>query len=786
MNIFEQVYPFLWVKDNNFDLIKQEIIAIKQCGMNAFCVESRVHSDFCKEQWFDVMDKILIFAKEQEMKVWLLDDKSYPTGSANGSISDDSPLRPYRIKAENIDLEGRKGTIRVLLRTQQDIKQDAEVLRVFRIQLEEDTVVGITDLTSNISDDIVEFEYDGAPSRLVIVMKTRGGWECEERKNYIDVLNPESVNKLIENVYEPHYNRYVKNGEYAGVFEGFFTDESRFANGFTFSEFAYGVHECARTVGILGMAYPWRDGLWDTVSKEVDGIEALEYKHLLALWYDIGDDTSAVRCAYMNTITKEYATNFCGRLSNWCHERGLLYSGHIIEDGGAHRRLACSVGHYFRSQEGADFAAVDVVLHQIKPYYENRHISPICGGYAYPLFFNYSLAKLASSAAAVDDKKNGRALCEIFGAYGWGESIEEMLYLVNHMLVRGINMFIPHAFSSEFPNKDCPPHFYSNGNNPTFDGFTVLGKYMVNMCRRFSGGRAYTPVAVLYDAEAEWSGRPFAEMDYVARGLMREQIDFVFVPEYKLEEYKDYECLIVPYREYLSKSTRQKLKKIKEYKKVYVLGSNEQNELNTVIEALKQDNCASLKLYGEKELIRVMRYKKADQNEYLLHNESSEVRTIQINTDNKDVIVEDMLNEDVSTLSHCNGRVTLVLSAGQAVILKMIAHQDIEFSNKTMVDSVPFKLIADSSEKKQYVAKLIGKQGKQLVVDYEGEFLDISMGDYEVRRITRPAKVLIPDKQEIDVIFTIKDNLATTLKDDLSRFSVLRPVELKKIQVFSE
>lgn len=65
--------------------------------------------------------------------------------------------------------------------------------------------------------------------------------------------------------------------------------------------------------------------------------------------------------------------------------------------------------------------------------------------------------------------KKGRALCEVFGAYGWAEGLKLMKWLLDHMLVNGINYFVPHAFSmKDFPDPDCPPHFYARGMNPQF------------------------------------------------------------------------------------------------------------------------------------------------------------------------------------------------------------------------------------------------------------------------------------------------------------------------------
>lgn len=782
----EYIYPFLWIENDDIESIQKEIQAIRQSGTNAFCVESRIHPDFCGENWWHTMDAILEYAKTLGMKVWLLDDKSYPTGNAAGKITDDSPFRSCRIKAENVDLEGRKGRVRMLLRSQEDIEQEDEILGVFLIRLQDHIAANIRDLTACVTDDIVQFEYDGTPSRLVVLMKTRGGWE-KHRKNYIDMLNPESVYQLIETVYEPHYRRYIENGTYAGTFEGFFSDEPRFANGITHPQFLLGVHHCARTVGMLGMAYPWRDGLWEQVEEEAEEISDFGRRHMLALWYDIGEDTSAVRCAYMNVITREYAENFCGQISAWCQERGLLYGGHVLEDSRAHRRLSCSAGHYFRSQKGADYAAVDVVLHQIKPYYEHVHIAPISGGYAEPLFFNYSLAKLAASEAALDEHKKGRALCEIFGAYGWGESVEEMLFLTNHMLVRGINMFIPHAFSTVYPKVDCPPHFYGNGKNPAFEGYCQLGHYMSAMCRRFSGGGAYAPVAVLYDAEGEWSGRPFSDMDEIAKALMEHQINFVFIPEDRLESWTDYACLIVPYRQYLSQRTREQLRKLEKNRGIYYIHSKGQAEIEEIVSDLERKGLSSLRVHGDKKLLRIMRYDKEGNTEYFVHNEGAMACMVQVETGGKDILLEDLLNVRTEISVCQQGMASLHLEAGQAVVLKLVQHGTEDLNRKPETENVAFELIKEEKHEKEYHAVITRKQlqpgERELMISFEGESIHVQAGAHCYERIAKPAYVPLPQDERIDVSIRIKGNLGEEMKDNLSRFSILRPMEIREMKI---
>ena len=82
----QPIFPFLWVTGKTHDFSK-EIQAIQDAGIQSFCVESRVHQDFCQEAWWQDFDNILQNAKKRNMSVWILDDKHYPTGNANEKLA---------------------------------------------------------------------------------------------------------------------------------------------------------------------------------------------------------------------------------------------------------------------------------------------------------------------------------------------------------------------------------------------------------------------------------------------------------------------------------------------------------------------------------------------------------------------------------------------------------------------------------------------------------------------------------------------------------------------------
>lgn len=231
---------------------------------------------------------------------------------------------------------------------------------------------------------------------------------------------------------------------------------------------------------------PWSGELSDRLREkwEVDFVN-----HLPALWYPCGDRTKTIRYEYMDAVTKQLKTAFSDQIQDWCSERGVLHVGHIIEDDNSHGRLGCSTGHYFRTMSSFDMGGIDVVLLQVMPGMDQETHQWVASDRDGE-FFHYGLGKLGSSAAHINQLHQGRAMCEIFGAFGWQEGVSLMKWLADHMLARGINYFVPHAFSPEtYPDPDCPPHFYAGGRHMQYPYFQKLMEYVNRMGHLLSGGR---------------------------------------------------------------------------------------------------------------------------------------------------------------------------------------------------------------------------------------------------------------------------------------------------------
>ncbi len=510
--------PFLWLHNEDDRLIIEELERIYACGIRAVCLESRTHEEFCREDWWSDCRLIMDFCKDRGMKVWILDDKHFPSGYANGIYETRTDLVQWNIVERHMDVAGPvlEGSVYA-----DEWAMGDEILSVFACRHIPNSSVltgDVIDLTANVSNGYVWFDLPEGTWRIVFLVKTRKGLDGRVMK-YSDKLRLASTQAYIEEVYESHYQNL---SEYFGqVFLGFFADEPAFGN---------------QTAGPWmpaterqGFHHPWNESVQAHFTK-LYGNNAM--RNLLALWFDFDDLPQAeYRIAYMNFITDEYARCFTQPIADWCHAHGIQYIGHVIEDNHIHYNTVHGTGHYFKSLRAQDMAGIDVVLHQIVPGMTDcDNAASVSYKHANSTFFHYTLAKLGSSLAHITPHMNRRAMCEIFGAYGWIEGTRIMKYLADHMLVRGINYFVPHAFSPKPNDPDCPPNFYASGNNPQYKYFGRIIEYMNRVCHLLADSIHVNTCAILYDAENVWSGEGHLSLDEIAKVLSDHQLDFDILP----------------------------------------------------------------------------------------------------------------------------------------------------------------------------------------------------------------------------------------------------------------
>lgn len=641
------IYPFFWQHGEEEIVLRQYMEKIEEAGIKAVCVESRPHPDFMGQKWWQDMRVIVDEARNRQMKVWILDDAHFPTGFANGAVNGaDERLKKWHLSCKVMDVRGPLRNHRYALATMlgvtisfdgpPKIGKEELVAVIADRRLDEngeETAGELIDVTEHMKEGYLEWDVPDGIYRIYTITKKLDA--CSDKNDYINLLEADSVKLLLDAVYEPHYEEL--GDEFGKTIAGFFSDEPGFYNS------GANMWDYELKPGRPDMLIPWSESMM-TLLEEETGFPVRNY--LPCLWYPCGEKTEDIRYHYMNLVTRLYSLNFSRQIGDWCHAHHVEYIGHVLEDNNVHMRLGSGTGHYFRAMEGQDMAGVDVIMSQVMPGNDYGHYymaSP--NGLTDGAFYHYGLAKLGASMGHINPKMKGRSLVEIFGAYGWFCGVTLMKWLTDHMLVRGINNFVPHAFSpAPFPDPDCPPHFYAGGSNPQYPYMEKVFRYMNRMSDLLSDGKSAVKVAVLYPAEGEWVGTamPF---HVVGKELMQHQIDFDVIPFDYLDagNVRDgimkvgmgtYKCIFVPQMEKLPSSLMKKLESLDDSGfPVYFINSlpqiydNASKKLKRIIPLKETVQTAAL--HGADELhlgqflphLRYYHYIKNDKNIYIFFNE---------------------------------------------------------------------------------------------------------------------------------------------------------------------
>ena len=537
------IAPFFWQHGEEERVLREYMNKIHEANIGAVCVESRPHPEFAEEGWWRDMDVILDEAKKRSMKVWILDDKHFPTGYAAGAMENAAPELCHQYLDYNVlETWGPRPQMEISVADYakpqpcppwmppspppKRVFGDDHLFRVLACRMEEKGKLGDTrDLTPMVEDGKLYFDVPEGYWKIFVIYFTR---DARGRNDYINFLDEDSCRILIDKVYEPHYERYKE--LFGSVIAGFFSDEPPIGNtpGYTRGDL----------IGNPEMALPWSKEMADAMNREYGpGWESM----VPYLWGEgsSGQKTAHIRTAYMNAVSKLVSKCFSDQLGRWCEEHGVEYIGHMLEDCDSSANMGPSMGHFFRGLSGQHMAGIDNIGGQVMPGGMDVHRSEpdMCQDSAG--FYHYLIGRMGASMAAVDPKKKGRCLCENFGAYGWRMGVRTEKYLNDHFLARGVNFFVPHAFTPKaFPDPDCPPHFYAHGENPQIRAFGALMAYTNRVCELIDGGVQEAPVALLYHGESQWAGS-YESNVFACRTMTQNQISFLVIPADVLADGKD-------------------------------------------------------------------------------------------------------------------------------------------------------------------------------------------------------------------------------------------------------
>jgi len=290
-----------------------------------------------------------------------------------------------------------------------------------------------------------------------------------------DILNPEAVASFLHLTHDRHYE--VLGQHFGKTIIAIFTDEPNVLGR-----------------GAKKGVQPWT-GEMPAFLETYLGYDFLP--HLSALWREKDAEAAPFQRDFARAVNARLEQAYYKPYSEWCVAHGIDLTGHPAGS------MDMGTLQYFQ------VPGQDVVWRYLEPFQDKAIEGP-----------HSTMGKCSSSAKI----NHGRArnLNECFGAYGWEFTWEEMRWLTDWLLVRGVDMLSPHAFyySVRGDRRDeRPPDV--GPNNVWWDRYKPYADY----CRRISWlngvGRQVCDIAILGTATLlPWRA---------ARVLFERQRDFNYV-----------------------------------------------------------------------------------------------------------------------------------------------------------------------------------------------------------------------------------------------------------------
>lgn len=471
--------------------IKRQMADFREHGVHGFVIHARMglsrEIPYMGPRWLELVKVAVEEAARTNMRVCLYDEGMYPSGSAHGQVVASNPA--FAAQGLAMTHEDVAGPTEVPRPTAPEGAHVATVIAA----LQGDDAAIVPDTLRLVAPEVETISLDAGAWRVMTFARVpSGGWirgvhEGEDDREpgapaAADLLNPEAMRTFIRLAYEP-YRRTV--GEYFGTtIIAMFTDEP--------DMLGRGARRGLR---------PWTDGF-------ADDFEARHGYSLLpllpALFFDVGERTGPVREDFRLALAARLDETYYRPLSEWCERHGIALTGHPAGSTEIYPL------RYFQ------IPGQDIVWRAVVPE-GNRALE---GGHS-------AIGKCSSSVARHDGRRFNSN--EVYGAYGWQLTLEEMKWLADWLMVRGVNLLYPHAFYYSIRDDrvhERPPDV--GPFNAWWPQYRWFADYTARLCGLLTDGRQVCEVAILgSNHHLPWRA---------AKWLFQNQVDFNYVEDWRLIE----------------------------------------------------------------------------------------------------------------------------------------------------------------------------------------------------------------------------------------------------------
>ena len=381
---------------------------------------------------------------QQDMRVWLYDEKGYPSGSA-GDLTCEGHPEYEAVRLLQLTMQGTGSGQKTM-----DLPDDFVKVE-YAYMLVDGNVVPI-DVT--VKDG--KLCFSGVVNRWTayVYCVAKYNYVFESNSSYPNILNRDAVARFIEVTYDTYADSITNFGD---IVEAMFTDEPQLL----------AVHHVMPD-GLTIPVIPYDYDIFDTFQAKY----GYDLRPMLHLVYS-GDSAQAqrVRAHFYAHVGDLVAENFFGQIQEWCEAHGTLLSGHQLLEENMYWHVPI-IGNYFQCSYNMGYPGFDVLNVRPAGYLRDTSVG----------------AKYASSAAWLSGKE--RVMIEICPVN------DEQEFNTNHLdYALGAMTF------AYFDGGNQVTSYYVQANTEAVTG-AVFNTYIGRMGSLTVGAQNLSQIAIYYSIDA--------------------------------------------------------------------------------------------------------------------------------------------------------------------------------------------------------------------------------------------------------------------------------------------
>ena len=412
--------------------IERRLTSLQKKGFGGIVTNVAFRDYMKSERLFDILGAALETAKKLGLRVWLYDEKGYPSGAAGGLTLQADPdyecrgavmLYKFVKPGQSFSFEFPRGHEFALSAYTYKVKDEDVTDLDADLYYKKYDVYGKKEGFSDINDT------NGLLFAAYFVKKrvyegTHAEHNVFASRRYVDITNPAAISEFLKNTYAVYTNRYKD--DYAGtdrengLIEAMFTDEPSLM-GIYINAGLYPPTVQDEFDDTLPL-YPvisWGKNIENRM-KTMYGYDVFRY-----LIYLFAVDTGKARTfrrRWYREMSYLIEKAFFEQISDYCASVGLPFSGHILLEDDI-RFHPCFEGNFFRLLRHMHYPGIDM-LHSLPEVVYDNGFTP----------------KLVSSVAHAYGRKH--VMSEV-SAHAQGGKVSDMQMLTSQLLqfAFGVDVF---------------------------------------------------------------------------------------------------------------------------------------------------------------------------------------------------------------------------------------------------------------------------------------------------------------------------------------------------------